>query len=234
MFCPYCSRQFSKNDLLTDDQEEYVKEAAIEKAREYMFREVDKMFSRLARNSSQNKHVKIKHTPINYRPREVSPEYQEHKVDSELICPQCNSRFQVFGMFGYCPGCCSENILIYDANLAIIKQEVSASSDPNRALRHAYSDLVSTFEQYCKRKASGVTSDATRFQVLFEVRNFFKKHLGIDMLDGLTSDELLTIRRIFQKRHLYEHEGDKINDRYINMIPGGCTLHRPKRAVIFS
>src|SRR6266498_261315 len=164
MFCPYCSRQFSKNDLLTDDQEEYVKEAAIEKAREYMFREVDKMFSRLARNSSQNKHVKIKHTPINYRPREVSPEYQEHKVDSELICPQCNSRFQV----------------------------------------------------------------------LFEVRNFFKKHLGIDMLDGLTSDELLTIRRIFQKRHLYEHEGDKINDRYINMIPGGCTLHRPKRAVIFS
>jgi hypothetical protein len=224
MFCPYCGLQYSKNDLLTNDQEEYIKEAAIEKAREYMFGEVDKVFSKLARNSSQNRHVTIKHTPINYRAKQVSPKYEEHKVDSELICPECNCRFQVFGIFGYCPGCSSENILIYDANLAIIKAEISSSSDPNRALRHAYSDLVSTFEQYCKRKANRLTSESTRFQVLFEARKFFKQQLQMDMIDGLTNDELLTIRRVFQKRHLYEHEGDKVNDKYIRMIPEDAHL----------
>jgi Zn finger protein HypA/HybF involved in hydrogenase expression len=224
LFCPYCGLQFSKNELLTEDQEAYLKQAFIEQAREYVLGQADKMFARLASASSQYKNVTIKHTPINYRAKEVSPNYQEFEVDSELVCPGCSSSFQVFGVFGYCPGCGAENILVYDANLEIIKQEISASSDPVRALRHAYSDVVSTFEQYCKRKAKQITTELARFQILFEARSFFQNQLGIDILDGLTADDLLTIRRLFQKRHLYEHEGDRINEKYVKMIPEDAHL----------
>src|SRR4051794_18074419 len=57
-------------------------------------------------------------------------------VDSELKCPSCATRFQVDGIFGYCPGCKSENLLIYDANLAIIKRELATTGGETRKLRH--------------------------------------------------------------------------------------------------
>lgn len=224
MYCPYCGLQFSMNEFLTNDQEQYLREVTIEKAREIVHKEINKMFADLARKTSRNKYVKFTHKPTHYRARKLNPRYQEYQVDSELACPECNSRFQVFGVFGYCPGCRSENLLIYDANLAIIKQEIVSSSDANRALRHAYSDLVSTFEQYCKKKAKQIIAENARFQILFDARSFFKKHLGIDILEGLTDGEILILRRVFQKRHCYEHEGGVINKKFIRMIPEDANL----------
>lgn len=219
MFCPYCGTRFSNDELWTTDQLEYLEKAALENAREIVFAEVDKMSGRLARQTSRNKYVKITHKPIRYRAKPVSPRYSEQQVDSELRCPECGFVFQVFGIFGYCPGCRSENLLIYDANLAIIQQEVSTSSDPDRALRHAYSDLVSTFEFYCSTRAASVTTETARFQRLFDSRKFFKRVLGVDIFDGLSDSDLLVLRRVFEKRHVCEHNHGIISERYARMIP---------------
>lgn len=223
MFCPYCGTCFSKEELTTSDQREYFKEAAIEKTKKYMYDEIDKIFGRHARRP-KSKHVIFEHKPIRYREKRVRPRYRELRVDSELVCSECNFPFQVFGIFGYCPSCRSENLWIYDANLAIIRQEISLSSDPQRALRHAYSDLVSTFESFCRTKAQSITPETARFQVMSSTRKFFKKHLGIDIFTGLDNDDLLTLRRVFQKRHLYEHNRGIINEKYIRMIPEDAKL----------
>jgi hypothetical protein len=224
MFCPYCGTRFSKEELITEEQREYFKEAAAEEARKYMHDELDKRFGRLARRFRGNKYVKFEHKPTRYKKKPVRPRYKELQVDSELTCSECGFEFQVFGIFGYCPGCRSENLWIYDANFAIIEQEISSSSDPQRALRHAYSDLVSTFEIFCQSKARSITAEKARFQVLADARKFFKKHLGIDIFDGLSSDDMLTLRRVFQKRHLYEHDRGTINEKYTRMIPEDAKL----------
>jgi hypothetical protein len=223
MFCPYCGTRFSKEELTTDDQRKYFTEAALEKARKYVYDEIDKMFGRHARKS-RGKNLRFEYKPMRYREKSVRPRYEELQVDSELTCSECNFLFQVFGIFGYCPGCRSENLWIYDANLAIIRQEVSSSSDPQRALRYAYSDLVSTFESFCTTKAQSITTETARFQVLSSARKFFKQHLGVDIFDGLDNDDMLTLRRIFQKRHLYEHNRGIINARYTRMIPEDAKL----------
>jgi hypothetical protein len=41
MFCPYCGTGFSKEEFTTNDQKEYFTEAAIEKAKKYMYDEID-------------------------------------------------------------------------------------------------------------------------------------------------------------------------------------------------
>jgi hypothetical protein len=228
MFCPYCGIKFSNNQLWTEDQNTYTRAAATEKGKEYVFGEIDKMFGKLARQTSGNKTVKFTHKPSNYRAKKVFPSYTERQVDSELICPDCNFRFQVYGIFGYCPGCRSENIKIYDANLEIIKQEVNSSKDPQRALRHAYADLVSTFESFCKKKAKQLNTENIRFQMLFEVRKLFKDHLGVDIFSGLSNDDLLALRRVFQKRHAYEHHQGIIEEKYIRMIPEDTHLLNQK------
>jgi hypothetical protein len=145
-----------------------------------------------------------------------------------LICPECKFRFQVNGIFGFCPGCRNENLIIYDANLEIIKQEVASNKDPQRALRHAYIDLVATFEVLSKKKASLFTDENVRFQMLFDVRKLFKKHLAVDIMSGINNDDLLSLRRVFQKRHACEHYQGVIEEKYIRAIPEDAHLLNQK------
>lgn len=218
-YCPYCGLEFSKYDLLTDEQKGYVTEHAKNEATKYVQGEMNKMFRDFARKTSRNKFIKVSYKSSPHRTHKTIPRYKEKEVDAELICYKCSCNFQVYGIFGFCPRCKEENILIYEANINIIKQEVENANDKQRALRHAYSDLVSTFEIFCRKKASQFPEEEARFQNLFDARKFFMKNIKIDILESLDKDELLTIRRIFQKRHLYEHDEGVINEKYVRMIP---------------
>lgn len=105
------------------------------------------------------------------------------------------------------------------ANWANIKRKLGTDPDKDRQLRHAYGDLVSTFEVFCDRKAKRVSQEKGNFQVLFDARKYFKDHAGIDMLANVAGADLLALRRVFQKRHVCIHAGGEITDRYVRMIP---------------
>ena len=215
LYCPYCGIQFSSESLLTSSQLNYAKEAAIEEARVYVIDEFQKMMKDTFRGS---KYVTYKPSP---KPQKqfIHPRYTERKVDTEFKCAECSVRFQVYGIFGYCPGCRCENLQIYDANWANIKRKLVASVDKTRQLRYAYSDLVSTFEIFCNRKAKLLTQKPGNFQVLFDTRKFFKTHANIDILANVTGDDLLALRRVFQKRHVCIHAGSEVTNQYVKMIP---------------
>lgn len=224
MFCPYCATEFSNDQLHTPDQLTYFQEQAEEEAKEYIYGKIDEMFHDLAQQFRGSSSVSMKHNPVSYKAKEVTPKYHEKTVDTELVCPGCTFRFQVYGIFGYCPGCRSENMLIYDANLSIIRSEITRSENPNRALRHAYSDLVATFQMFCKRKVPTTSLKKPTFQELFQTRKFFKDSLGIDIFSGFDDVEMLLIRRIFQKRHVCQHAGGVITEEYVRKIPEDKSL----------
>ena len=219
MHCPYCGTLFPNDQLHTKAQVRHLERAAEEQALEYMHGEIDKMFGKLTREFRGNSFITIDYKPTRYRARQVSPRYREHKVDSELLCPECSFRFQVFGIFGFCPGCGTENMLVYDANLSIIRQEIENSDSPKRALRHAYGDLVSTFQITCSRKAERFDAVKPSFQELLSTRKFFKQSAGVDILHPLPNADLLTLRRVFQKRHVCQHADGKVTKQYIKKIP---------------
>lgn len=220
LFCPYCGSSFSKNALLTREQSDHVRRAAVEEVRAYGIDEIQKMFKNAFRGSKT----------ITYKPgrrptkRPVVPTYKEREVDTELECSECNTQFQVYGIFGHCPGCRCENLQIYDANWEIIKRGIDSADNKNRPLRHAYVDLISAFEVFCSRKAKNITSETGNFQVLFDGRKFFKKHANVDILASLSQPALLSLRRVFQKRHVCTHAGGIITERYIKMIPEDTQL----------
>ena len=219
MFCPYCGFQFSKDELMTREQEAHFRAAAEEQAKEFFLGEVDKLFADLARKNRGNKFLKIEHRPQRYKARHITPHYQEHLVDSELTCGRCHFTFQVFGIFGYCPGCRNENLRIYDANFAIIRKEIETSSNKQRALRHAYSDLVSTFEQVTTARAKAITQERARFQDLYETRKFFKEQTGRDIFAHIDEVRVRHLQRVFLKRHVYEHNNGIISDRFVQKMP---------------
>lgn len=220
LHCPYCGVRFPRNSLLTSPQVEYAKEAAIEEARVYAINEIQKMFKDAFQGSKN----------ITYKPgsparkRTIRPRYVERDVDTQFECAECSTRFQVYGIFGYCPGCNCENLQIYDANWTNIKRRLDTEPDKDRQLRHAYGDLVSTFEVFCNRKAKRISREQGNFQVLFDARKYFKSHADVDILATLAADDLLTLRRVFQKRHVYIHAGGEITDQYVKMIPEDAKL----------
>ncbi|MGQ0653806.1 MAG: hypothetical protein ACT4P4_16325 [Betaproteobacteria bacterium] len=95
--CPYCGTLFSKNSLLTREQFDHVRRSAVEEARVYAIDEIQKMFKNALRGSKN----------ITYKPgsrpakRPVVPRYIERDVDTELQCSECDTQFQVYGIFGY-------------------------------------------------------------------------------------------------------------------------------------
>lgn len=220
LYCPYCGVQFPRNRMFTSPQLKFAKAAAIEEARVYAVNEFQKMLKNAFRGSKN----------ITYKPglppvkRTISPQYTERQVDTEFQCADCSIRFQVYGIFGYCPGCSCENLQIYDANWANIKRKLETETDKDRQLRHAYGDLVSTFEVFCSRKAKKLTQDVGNFQVLFDARKFFKDHSTVDILANVVGTDLLALRRVFQKRHVCIHAGGEITDRYVKMIPEDAKL----------
>ncbi len=220
LYCPYCGQSFPGSSLLTREQTNHVQEVAAEEVRAYMLTQVQNAFKKAVRGS---KFLTFESGPGPTK-RTVIPNYTEREVDTELKCAECNTRFQVYGIFGYCPGCSCENLRLYDANWTIIKRGLTNAADENRQLRYAYGDLVSTFEVFCQRKARRITSETGNFQVLFDARKFFKQHANVDILANLSADKLLTMRRVFQKRHVCVHSGGEITERYVKMIPEDSVL----------
>ena len=74
-----------------------------------MHDEFNKMLHKTLGRSSGNSSFKFKVTTKPYRERSISPTYKEHKVDSALTCHECGIRFQVDGIFGFCPKCRAEH-----------------------------------------------------------------------------------------------------------------------------
>jgi DNA-directed RNA polymerase subunit RPC12/RpoP len=219
MHCPYCGERYTKEALLTGDQTEYLKKVIAREVTPVLLDEIEKMTRNAFKGPGWT------YTPGSPRPIPPVPEPPlDPSADSELQCPTCSTRFQVDGIFGYCPGCKAENLLLYDANLAIMKRELAAQGDPGRQLRHAYADLVSTFEIFCRKEADRLGMKRTRMQNMETARQAFVKALSIDILAVLDGSESLDLRRAFQKRHVHEHNGGLIDDKYVAIVPEDAAL----------
>lgn len=215
MYCPYCATDLDSEHSITKDQYDFIMENAEEEALNFVGDLLVDMLEKSFKNSST---ISVEN---NSKPKKVvKPKYSEKQVDSEIKCPKCDLDFQVYGIFGYCPGCKNENIIIYDANIAIILREIRTSNNPERQLRHAYNDLVSTFESFCKKKSFSLDPSLIgRFQGIYDAKKFFKKHHGIDILEGIEDDAEIVLRKVFGKRHLYSHNRGFITEKYVLKVP---------------
>ncbi|MFZ1321134.1 MAG: hypothetical protein WAT71_06215 [Ignavibacteria bacterium] len=213
LYCPYCGEHQQNDNLWTTEQRKVVNKTAHQIGKRIIEDEIEKMFKNVSRS---NKNITYKPGTRTQISKPIT--HLEKEVDTEIECSSCKMVFQVFGIFGFCPGCREDNLLIYEANLNLLLQEIDNSTDSNRALRHAYNDLVSTFESYCKRVSEKNNLDFVNFQNLKDTKKFFKKN-GFDIYSGISEKEKIIIKRVFEKRHTFQHSKGKITQKYIKNIP---------------
>ncbi len=220
IYCPYCGATGTIQETHSPEDVAYAAAVGREKAIKYAHDEFAKVFSNAFGGSSSGSFIKFTPSSQPYREKRIAPRPVTEKVDTPLVCPECQFGFKVYGIFGYCPRCRSENVQIYDENLSILKAEIARAANAPRALRSAYSDLVSTMEDFFKRKTVPDKHPANWFQRLPNIDALATAKTGNSLGELVSVEELNALKHVFGKRHLIIHNGARIDEKYLGQFPG--------------
>jgi hypothetical protein len=228
-YCPYCDYHGNSNTFWTKSQLEYAKSIAMKEAFRKIVKpslnKLERSFKQLER-SSRNSLIqfKVKSTgnnfifPIKY--------YSEEELETKIACDNCGLEFSIYGVFSTCPDCNEINaFLIYDKSLDVINKKIEIFSKREvpeeiveMSLGSVISSCVSAFDglgkELRKRKPDKYPK---RPNNLFQ--NLFQLNKELNNLISENHSEFSSLLKLFQVRHLNEHNMGVIDDDFINKIP---------------
>lgn len=151
----------------------------------------------------------------------VSEESQQHKFN----CSGCGEFNDILGRFGYCSLCGERNDLVeFEAEVKTLRERVNTDVPSHEPICDAVGKFDSFVAQYAKQLAVKVPMVERRRKRLLELRfhdlgktaDEFKNWFGIDFYDGVGADDQALAERLFHRRHVYEHNGGEVDQKYID------------------
>ena len=165
----------------------------------------------------------------------ISEESQQYK----FRCEACDEFNDILGRFGYCSSCGTRNDLKQFTDSAIegIRRRINDSAPLRDCVRDAVAAFDSFVAQYAKQLAEHVPMSERRilrltknaFHDLDEVRQTLQDWFDIDLTAGMKDAEVSQVRLMFLRRHVYEHNGGEVDQRYLDK--SGDTSVRLKQAL---
>jgi len=233
--CPYCGYTGDHNEFFTKDQIEYVKSIALKEIMEQVvepqFRKLERSFKYLERATKggfiQIK-VKTKRSPMIF-PLKY---YQEKEVETYVTCDNCGLEFAIYGIFANCPDCGKLNAsIIFKKSIEVARKrihllDVIKDDDELREaiLEDALSGGVSTFDALGKALQSRYPNIFPKkpknlFQNLKALSDALSKSVGKSLSDIIGRENFEFLFKMFQVRHIYEHNMGVIDDNFVRKVP---------------
>lgn len=244
VFCPRCGTAAAADKWHTQAQVERAKQAAISEVKHRvhgaMRRDADQWNRR-----QQGGILKIT-MRVDGKPRAVLlPQAIADLMQLKVTCSGCSCRFAVVGSAFFCPACgASAADHLFRQSLGNMRRILDALPEVRRALpdrdtaentaRHivenALEDAVTAFQRYAETLYEGLpgTTKPRRnaFQNLSEGATLWRASTGRGYDAHLCADELDTLSRFFQQRHLLAHREGIVDGDYVarsrdpNYAPG--------------
>lgn len=227
--CPYCDAHLPAHEFLSHAQHRYV--------RHYCKVFLDAMSDDDARDVTIDMDAvadaagSAGEKPAFY----VSEESQQHKFN----CQACEEFNDILGRFGYCSLCGTRNDLMEfeDRIVPAVRDRLNGGVSPSDCVRDGVAAADTFVAQYAKALAHEVPMierrekrlTGSRFHDLVEVRGVFVQYFGIDICAGMKDDEIEFATRMFHRRHVYEHNGGEVDERYLK--ESGDTTVRLKQHI---
>lgn len=160
---------------------------------------------------------------------EPPPFYYADQSQQHLYrCEACNERDDILGRFGYCSTCGTRNDLqeltaTIEGLRTRTRERLAAGEPVDPAVPDSVSAFDSMARQYAKQLAARVPMMPSRRTVL-ETASFhnvkaraedFRAWFGIDLFDGLDATDQALIHRMFLRRHVHEHNGGVVDQKYL-------------------
>jgi len=226
--CPYCGIRSDAHVFLTDGQKRYTG-ACCEKIHEAMSSEEDGEFIVDMDEIADLVGKEGEKPPLYY-----AEESQQNKYD----CPACDGHNDILGRYGYCSNCGTHNgIHELEKEIEKIREEIRDTSNYEACAK----DVVAAFDSYArqvsKQLAGRIPMTPKRkrewtkklFHNLANSAEGLKTVFDIDPFKGVKQDDVDFATRMFHRRHVYEHNGGEVDEKYIK--DSGDISVRPKQVI---
>lgn len=233
--CPYCDYTGDYNKFSTKEQIEYAKSVAKKQAMEQLVEPEIRKLKRNFKNLEQvtkgrfiQIKVKTRNSPI------ILPlsYYQEKEVETFVTCDNCGLEFAIYGVFANCPDCGKLNALIvFKKSIEVahkrihILNSIKDDVDLQRAiLEDALSCGVSAFDAFGKAlqlRYPNILSSKPKnlFQNLQILSACLSKSIGKSLPEIIARENFEFLFKMFQVRHIYEHNMGVIDDDFVRKLP---------------
>lgn len=227
--CPYCNYEGDSHTFWTPAQLEYAESVGLNQVFQTLIKpsldRLTKSFKDLER-SSRNSLIKFSFKtsghdhffPIKY--------YSEKELETKLECDNCGLVFSIYGVFAHCPDCNELNaFLIFDKSIEVTEKqfEIFTKSEIPADLRmQSLASIVSS----CVSAVDGLGKELRKRKPtlypdkpknLFQNLYVFNEHLNNLISDKHSNYPLLL--KMFQVRHLYEHNMGVVDEDFIKKLP---------------
>lgn len=164
--------------------------------------------------------------------------YAEESQQNKFNCHACGEFNDILGTFGYCSICGTRNDLQeFERSTAHLRNRINAGGTYEACVRDAVASFDSLCGQYVRQllqripmtPARRARFDRMRFHNLGTTAAEIKDAFEIDILDGLTDEEVDFAALMFHRRHVYEHKGGEADEKYI--LDSGDSSIRQKQAL---
>lgn len=157
--------------------------------------------------------------------------FREKALETYVTCDNCELDFAVYGVFGNCPDCGQINAFtVYKKSLEIgkrllesIENQSDLTSDIKEiSLKSVLNHLVSSFDSLGKelRKKYPLKfpqRPRNLFQNVDELRKAFFNEFRVPLTEN--ADHFDFLKRLFQVRHIYEHNMGVVDDEFVSKVP---------------
>lgn len=213
--CPYCGLRTARHDFLSNAQLRYVAHycQVLGSALDGEDGEVDIDMDAVADAAG-----KEGERPAFY----VSEQSQQCKFN----CTACGEFNDILGRFGYCAACGLRNDLasFECITLPAIRDQLNSGVAPEDCLRNGISAFDSVVAQLAKElvrfvpmsKRRSARLEGQRFHNPAELRGVMQEWFDISLAAGIKDAEWHLIVRMFHRRHVYEHNGGEVDQKYLD------------------
>lgn len=236
-YCPYCKHKGDPHDFMTKEQNDYLESIVTKKVLGEVMKGFDasmKQLERATRNSLIK--IKVRTSGNNFNIKH----YTEKELETNVICDSCTLEFAIYGVFASCPDCLRLNAnVILQKSLDAEKRKMNLidQTEDNELkeglMEDVLSGCVSAFDGFGKELRSHYpnkfpANPKNLFQNLMALSSILSASVGKSLSDMIGINEFDQLIKLFQIRHIYQHNMGVVDDGFINKVPGMVYLKGKK------
>ena len=241
--CPYCEHATDSSDFMTPEQEAYVHSVGMREAQERILKPMMRRFGESLKETERATAGSLIQIRVEVRDQWRSiplAVYREREVETDITCEACGLEFAVYGVFAACPDCkgmnastvfrksleaASKRLILLDGDL---DEEVAEA-----LLSDALGSAVGAFDavgRELRRRFPALLPARPRnlFQNINALSTTLGKAVGQSLANALGSDKYRDLLRMFQVRHIYEHNLGVVDDDAVAQAPELASWHGRK------
>lgn len=148
----------------------------------------------------------------------------EESQQKTVKCDACGDAADILGRYCFCPQCGTRNDLAeLQAELESLRGKVNTAGEYETSIAKAVGafdtfagELVKHLAEHIPMTQRRQNRLAGRFHNLKAVADDMKSIFDVDILSGISPDDIAFATRMFFRRHVYEHKGGVVDQKYLD------------------